>query len=352
MYSNCARYAKGGDYDLDDDEVKLKILPSKLRIEYSRLNEDLIGDKERPPHSDFAHNWNGYIPVVHIDIKIPSEHTICGKRFEGEYQVFYYHPKRREPIVQSIFISIHPNERPHLHFQRLLNHFQDLADTTADICNRVTQSGSQNMTGKDGTPLDHLSADLSRNVQSNPNDQLLETSNGSTFLWPDVFESCIDSNKTFSFEMISYDCLSIETTMCNSSYILTRCPRRCNACDSESNNISNSPSSSPSRKVTWSPFSPRIVNSIYFYAYQGSLTEPPCSEWVSWRVLDKPMEIATSQLIQLKEILFNQLDENCRRSSVQWNGSVARPIQSRNERLLWKCTAKDYLSDQDKRGGS
>ena len=118
---------------------------------------------------------------------------------------------------------------------------------------------------------------------------------------------------------------------------------------------SSPPSSTPTRnpptsRVKWDPFQPRIVNSIYFYGYGGSLTEPPCSEWVSWRVLDTPMQISSAQLNQMSNILFGHLDQDCKRNNVQWQNSVARPTQSLNDRELWQCTRDDYESDVEKKG--
>ena len=59
------------------------------------------------------------------------------------------------------------------------------------------------------------------------------------------------------------------------------------------------------------------------------------------------MLISFQQLQQLRNILFNQLDENCKKSSVHWRGSVARPIQGSNNRDVWKCTDYNYIADDD-----
>ena len=88
----------------------------------------------KPPRADFAHNWHGYIPIVHIDVKLPSEHTLCNKRYKGEYQIYFYHAKRKQPIVQSIFIEVHPRDRPHLHFQKAINEWQAIHDLSLAEC--------------------------------------------------------------------------------------------------------------------------------------------------------------------------------------------------------------------------
>ena len=102
------------------------------------------------------------------------------------------------------------------------------------------------------------------------------------------------------------------------------------------------------KSKTWSPFHEDIIRTIYFYGYWGALTEPPCSDEVTYRILIEPMYISNIQLLQLKNILFNQVDEKCRRSSVHHNGSVARPPQEQKNRPIWKCTESNFLSDDDR----
>lgn len=95
----------------------------------------------------------------------------------------------------------------------------------------------------------------------------------------------------------------------------------------------------------WDPHHKMLIPTIYFYRYDGSLTEPPCSELVTWFIADKPMAISIEQLEQLKRILFTNVDSNCRTTSVQNEHSVARPIRLTNNRPVSKCTASDFGPD-------
>mmetsp|Transcript_8704 Transcript_8704/g.12788 ORF Transcript_8704/g.12788 Transcript_8704/m.12788 type:complete len:107 (-) Transcript_8704:108-428(-) len=88
--------------------------------------------------------------------------------------------------------------------------------------------------------------------------------------------------------------------------------------------------------------------SLYHWGYWGSLTEPPCSSFVAWRVLTEPAYISQAQLDQLKKILFTNRNEDCAYTSVAHEESVARPLQSLRERDLYKCTISDYVSDIQK----
>jgi len=97
----------------------------------------------------------------------------------------------------------------------------------------------------------------------------------------------------------------------------------------------------------WNPYHEMLIPSIYFYRYDGSITEPPCGEFVTWFVADEPMTIGLEQLKQLKHILFTNVNSSCQKTSVHNNDhSVARPIRLTNNRPVSKCTATDFGPDE------
>lgn len=62
-----------------------------------------------------------------------------------------------------------------------------------------------------------------------------------------------------------------------------------------------------------------IGNRKAYWAYDGSLTTPPCSEHVHWFVLDEPIELSPEQIAAAK---------------TAEHGATARPIQPLNARHL------------------
>ncbi len=315
---------------------------------------------------------------MHIDVKIPSEHTICGRRYAGEYQIYFYHAKRRLPIVQSVLIEIHPRDRRHKHFQKVLDEWQAISDNRRMSCLHkkrkakeiedrfvrrmhnfvVAGMDSDDISlavedGDDRGPESQRKSEISRTGEHN-----LEDDHGMSTLFdePQEYRNVIqnpakkmkDPANHPAFESLQDDLNLSNHRDQNHARRTKKKEPTPSASPSTSQAPSPAPSSAPTSRPKWNPFHPRIVNSIYFYGYRGSLTEPPCSEWVSWRVLDKPMQISTQQWMQIRDILFGQVDDHCKRTSVHWKGSVARPTQSFNDRPLWKCTPRDYLSDIDK----
>ena len=97
---------------------------------------------------------------------------------------------------------------------------------------------------------------------------------------------------------------------------------------------------------TWHPFHPDIQKSIHFWGYSGSITEPPCTKFVDWKIMDVPTPISPTQLAQLKLILFTHVDEFCHRTSVHDSKrGVARPTQEPMK--YYKCTRENYVSDEE-----
>mmetsp|Transcript_23446 Transcript_23446/g.55553 ORF Transcript_23446/g.55553 Transcript_23446/m.55553 type:complete len:599 (+) Transcript_23446:335-2131(+) len=107
---------------------------------------------------------------------------------------------------------------------------------------------------------------------------------------------------------------------------------------------------SASSQGVWDPYHEDLMPTYWFYGYDGSLTEPPCSEIVSWFVMDTPMTVSKRQLAQLKHILFTNVDpdNSCNPTSTHYMGSVARPLQETHGRQIWHCTRDDFLPDHER----
>jgi carbonic anhydrase len=246
-----------GDYSLNDDTNVFKhILPTKLRVIYKRrpCSDPLVCLEPDPPNADFPQGWGGYIDMMHFDIKVPSEHTLNGYRYDGEMQLFHLHPGNKKFAVRAVWIKSSALGYNY-YFQELLNQYQLLYNRNQMACK-------------------------------------------------------------LPITIVPYQEYS-------------PLPRR----EFKYNN-------------TWNPHSLMLVDTYWFYRYNGSLTEPPCGEFVSWFIADKPMNISYEQLDQLKTIMFTNVDPiTCQRTSINYNGSVARTLQPINNRPVYHCTETDFKRD-------
>lgn len=241
-----------------------------------------------PPQADFPEGWGGMADAMHVDFKIPSEHTINGKRYDAEMQVYHLHPGRRRMPTQATMIQAQPDGF-NWYFEGALKAFEYIYERDLALC-AATQRRERRL-------LATAHANLGTSSSSNG--------------------------------PIDYSTLAeISTEMDRPDY------------EEYAENMERL-----LQDGRWDPHNEMLVPSIYFYRYEGSLTEPPCGEWVSWFITDKPMTIGTDQLERMKNALFNHVDYACRRTSVHFEGSVARPIQQTAGRPVYLCTSADYGPD-------
>mmetsp|Transcript_31089 Transcript_31089/g.68256 ORF Transcript_31089/g.68256 Transcript_31089/m.68256 type:complete len:833 (+) Transcript_31089:362-2860(+) len=282
---------KPGDFLLTDAEVKLEIHPNKMRI----LWPERINNRQEPdtPSADIPKGWGSQIDAIHTDLVIPSEHTMDGKRYDGEWRIHHIHPGGKgTAIITALIEAGHEKNRP---FQKALDAWEELFDYHRYQClfsrrQRRTQSTILNSDPTAGSMLNITSFDefrRSRRMQQG-----------------DGFKPLFDHGDL------------------------------------------TDPLTSKGR---FDPYHQDIITSIFFYGYFGSLTEPPCYPIATWRVIDKPMLISDLQLNQMKRLLFEHVDENCRYTSNHYQESVARPIQKNIKRDIHKCTCRDYLSDAERK---
>lgn len=257
---------------IDDDAFEKLILPHKLSIVARRrpcLDVDEAGEGQgsckgrRPPIADYpryASSISDYSDLHNYDIKIPSEHTIAGERFDGEIQMFHTHLGNTR--LSSIGVLIRATENGfNTEFQKILDQFQGVYNRDKAQCNQRRLRGGEGL---------------------NATQWQRETQN------------------TFKFN----------------------------------------------------PYADELMPTMFFFRYDGSMTEPPCKD-LTWWVMDKPMEIRFDQLEQLKRIMLTHVDADCQKTSVHnEDESVARPIQPLGrDREIQHCRTGDFRSDEDKGRG-
>jgi carbonic anhydrase len=267
-----------GDFTVNGDHVGKSIESNKLRLTFERRpcsNTTLDKCSEPdPPHADFPHGWGGFADLLHIDVKVPSEHTLLNEHFDAEMQYYHIHQGRRRLAALSILIRATDNGYNY-YFQAILDAFHDVYNKNIANCRL----------------------------------RLLEQRNGTT-------------NET--------RVLANEYVTPYSDYLTW---------------AKSFGTKKSFEDTVWDPYHEMLLPTIYFYRYEGSLTEPPCGEFVSWWIADTPITISLDQLEELKRLIFTNVDQNCKRTGVQFRQSVARPIQKSNNRPVWRCTAKEFGPD-------
>jgi len=291
---------KMGDYAIDDSlNIQFEIHPTKLRIAYHWEPEEKDSDVKDAilgPSADVPKGWGDQLPVLHVDIKIPSEHTIEGKRFAMEYQVFLIQnwDRQRGAPAFSVLFDVDPRDenRDNAHLQRVLNMWQMGFDADATTCEQQQQAGGRRTSDAERPATAEGGGDAASAeafLRGNPDEKKKEEE-----------ERLRELQK---------------------------------------------------KGQIWNPWDHEyIFTSEWFFGYEGSLTEPPCTSFVEWRVIDTPAYLSSRQLSQIKGLIFDHVDPNrgCAPNTQFHRDSVARPVQPLKGRNVHRCTCRDFLPKVDR----
>jgi carbonic anhydrase len=283
--------SKPGQFPLGGNDITKQILSNKLRLLYRRRPcADVINDptcqEPDPPFADFPHGWPGTADVINIDFKIPSEHTISGERFDAEMQIFHIHPARDVVAVQTVVIRAQ-QDGFNYYLQQAIDVFQMQFDMNRAKCGQRLRQ------------IRRFDTELRGFADGN---RIRD-------------DATLDRNSWVDFSTLLDD------------------PER-----DQGRNLQV-------QGLPWDPYHVMLIPTLYFWRYDGSLAEPPCTEFASWWVADKPMIASFAQVEQMKRIQFLNVDSQCRKTSAQFEHSIVRPIQDTNGRDIYHCTAKNFVAD-------
>lgn len=244
-----------------------------------------------PPFADFPNGWAGDADALHVDFKLPAEHQIYGEKFDAEMQIFHLHPGRRLMPAISVLFRVEPDGHNTI-LQQAIDAFQFEFDRDQAKCGQRLRRDRK----------------LISDFHSTLMDENLESSGIDYKSWGEFSTLLDDPNFTEEGQQHA---------------------RR--------------------MQEKFHPYHEELMRTVYFYGYDGSLTEPPCTEIVSWFVMDEPATMSPQQLEQMKNILFNHVDDDCHRTSVHYyNRGVARPIQDTNGRMVWRCNRDNFPPDSER----
>jgi carbonic anhydrase len=276
---------------LAGNKIEKQIQSNKLRLLFTRRPcKDLRKvecQEPDPPSADFPNGWGGFADAMHVDFKVPAEHLLNGKRYDAEMQIYHLHQDRRRMPTQVALISA-TDDGYNSYFDAALKAFEYVYENNRAQCARKIR--------RERRLVSDFHEILGSEVTSEFDDYATWGEYSTEMDRPDYEEHSSETERKLEV-------------------------------------------------MIWDPHHAMLVPSIHFYRYEGSLTEPPCGEFVSWFIADVPMVISKDQLEKLKKILFDHVDPGCKRTSVHFNQSVARPIQDTAGRPVYKCTRQDFGPD-------
>ena len=293
------------------------------------------------------------------------------------------HPLRRQTIIMSILLEFDENDEDNHHLQKAIDEWQKVYDENEAKCSsprsRYKDEASKRESRFGNNSRDRMRMKRQRKrrnlfVKNKKNGTWDTKAHGTMSTKGSTNSNTAKSrfiNKTRSSNYVNRGTSNYE----HFQNILNRTTANANVSTTtkalkqqQQKADRNLGDKTPFGRGGWDPFHPSLETTIYHWGYWGSLTDPPCSTFVVWRVLTKPAYISKGQLDQMKRILFTNRDyvdnykpnndsdngnenndaKKCQYTSVHYNESVARPIQPNRGRNLHKCNRNDYVSDKEK----
>lgn len=83
--------------------------------------------------------------MIHVDFKVPAEHTLRGETFDAEMQIFHLHYDNKRIAIQSVLIRAEKNKYND-YLQEALKAFQKQYDENMSACGRRMRARRQLMT--------------------------------------------------------------------------------------------------------------------------------------------------------------------------------------------------------------
>eukprot|EP00588_Corethron_pennatum_P018240 CAMPEP_0194305688 /NCGR_PEP_ID=MMETSP0171-20130528/3061_1 /TAXON_ID=218684 /ORGANISM="Corethron pennatum, Strain L29A3" /LENGTH=418 /DNA_ID=CAMNT_0039057293 /DNA_START=50 /DNA_END=1306 /DNA_ORIENTATION=+ len=323
------------------DDVDFKIEPWGLEGHYPRHGRGCDA-----PNLNIADSFHRRA-ATRFDLKIPSEHTMDGKRYDAEFYVAHVENTEKKNkdnrgnlvAMTSVLFDV-DGDKKNEWLEELIDGWEDVAKKEKRRCAGYSDSAP------DEAP-----------------DESAPANNRYTGCYKDT-----KRNRMFSYEAQSSDASTDKCAeLCKGYRFFARqykgqcfCGNRddydrhgsSSSCDCEGSNVggylacvyetaSAKRKNRRLKKKDWHLHAP--FKKQHYYGYKGSLTMPPCSDSVFWYIMNNKQKISKGQLQRLKDLIAGYRDKSCRLGTyADKNGSVARPLQSSRGRSIFQCTNKDY----------
>ncbi|KAG7363290.1 carbonic anhydrase [Nitzschia inconspicua] len=278
------------DVDCSRWEVTFAITPYALKT-YFPLSDGYC----LRPSLILSGRMDPYV-LLWMEIHTRSEHAIAGKRYDAEIQMIHAGTGREAGQLMTISLMVDASAvDDDLELEWMLQQWRETAQTEREYCNG--------------------GGDRKRRLRSPQQPDLSQYMRNGNF---SSYKETTSRNQARNLQFTTSSCRT------------DRFGRGCEPLG-------------PRRRM----FPYNLWQSIWYYGYSGSLSAPPCSEIVQWRVLDEPLHISRRQYKELTFLLSQSLDDNCQRNTAtDNNGENRRPIQesvnSAFQGVYYHCTLSNF----------
>jgi len=317
--------------DCKFDDFTWSITPHTLRASMPLNNEFC-----NRPHIDLPNGFGNKWPLQYMELHMRAEHTLDGRRYDAELQMVHLgtEPNEEKLAVISMMMDVTSPEDDEM-VQWMIDEWQAVADEKEKQCADATSVSTTRMNNQRGLRTENTST-MKVHRSLNP-------SQHPAHVGEEKFYSADTETLHWEHPSLVYgNDYRIDNTTGKIHPIILKYDKEDDDDESKERRLQDTIKVEKAPRNKMFPY--RMFPSIYYYRYKGSLTAPPCSRIVHWRILDEPRSISLRQYKQMADILKNYRNDACQyeTKSRQVTGENWRNQHLLTDDETTHCQAKDF----------
>ena len=310
-------------------DATFSITPHTLKMSFPSSDDPLQNGCFRP-RINLSGNFPDEFVFGWLEVHARSDHVVDGKRYDAEIQMVHLGQEEDDYMVATVSVLVDATaRRDHAEFQWMLDQWQSVANGMASACREVGGSGGrkQRRTVATSAMMEGREERIERrrrHMEEHGADVIANLTLQSEEDYARAYFGRVDQNQ--EQQQQQHRRAQYGEDSC-------RADPRGHGC----------PGYGKRRKS----FPHTLWPTIYYFGYRGSITAPPCSDIVNWRILDVPLEISKRQYQQLTTLMDSSRDDSCDEtnaggSKLDRHGENYQPLREQGAIDIFHCTPDDF----------
>ena len=311
-------------------DATFSITPHTLKMSFPPTDDPLQNGCFRP-RINLSGNFPEEFVFSWLEVHARSDHVIDGKRYDAEIQQVHLGQGEDDYMVATVSVLVEATaRRDNPEFQWMLDQWQEVADGMDRDCRETRGGGGRRQRRAAAT-----SATMKGRKERIERRRKLIREHGADVIANFALQAEEDYARIYfgsNGQLLNHQHQPQHRRAQYGEYSCRADPRG-HGC----------PGYGKRRKA----FPHTLWPTIYYFGYRGSITAPPCSDIVNWRILDVPLEISKRQYQQLTTLMDSYRDESCDMthgggSKLDRHGENYQPLRDQGAVDIFHCTPDDF----------